>query len=59
MKRITCDSCNNEINTESVISISHTFGYGSQRDGDQIEIDLCEDCFDKLERNINLVKSFQ
>jgi hypothetical protein len=60
MRTIKCDSCQTTIEDyNKLISINHIFRYGSQRDGDSIQIDLCEDCLDKLERNISLVKSFE
>jgi hypothetical protein len=60
MRTIKCDSCQTTIEDYyKHISINDIFRYGSQRDGDSIQIDLCEDCLDKLERNISLVKSFE
>ena len=49
MKIIKCDSCQTTIEDHNkLISINHIFGYGSQRYGDDVQIDLCEDCFDKI-----------
>jgi hypothetical protein len=47
MIKIFCDKCTREINQEdeSVVKIEHLFSYGSPRDGDKVEIELCEDCF--------------
>ena len=60
MKTITCDVCDNRIDDiNKLISINHIFRYGSQRDGDGVSIDLCEDCFDKLDRHIKKVKDFE
>ena len=60
MRTITCDVCDNRIDDiNKLISINHIFRYGSQRDGDDISIDLCEDCFDKLDRHIKKVKDFE
>jgi len=56
MKKIFCDSCEIEINHNNYVSISHQFGYGSQRDGDRVEIDLCENCLERLETNIKRIK---
>jgi hypothetical protein len=56
MKKIFCDSCEIEINNNDYVSISHQFGYGSQRDGDHVEIDLCENCLDQLETSIKQIK---
>jgi hypothetical protein len=56
MKKVFCDSCEIEIDRDDYVSISYQFGYGSQRDGDQVEIDLCENCLDLLETNIKRIK---
>jgi hypothetical protein len=48
MIKIFCDKCEEQIRKESVVKIQHTFGYGSPRDGDMIEIELCEDCFQDI-----------
>ena len=56
MKKVFCDSCEIEINHNNYVSILHQFGYGSQRDGDRVEIDLCENCLERLETNIKRIK---
>lgn len=46
IKKITkkkCDFCGTLIQYDS-ISIDHTFGYGSKRDGSRMSIDICEEC---------------
>ena len=49
MIKFYCDGCGDQVDTinhfNEVISIKHTFGYGSKRDGDSVDIDLCESCF--------------
>lgn len=60
MRIIKCDSCNSIIEDYNKLThVNHIFRYGSQRDGDSIEIDFCEDCLDKLDRNINMVKDLK
>lgn len=57
MRIIKCDGCDGIIeDINKLISINHIFRYGSQRDGDEITIDLCEDCIDKLERHVKEIK---
>ena len=48
MVKIFCDKCNEQIREENTVKIQHTFGYGSPRDGDTVELDLCEDCFESF-----------
>jgi hypothetical protein len=48
MIKILCDKCTQEIKSENVVKIQHTFGYSSPRDGDTVEIELCEDCFQDI-----------
>jgi hypothetical protein len=52
---IYCNNCFTEIKSNPV-QINHTFGYGSKRDGESVEIHLCENCFEKifLEKKLNL-----
>ena len=60
MRQIYCDSCESQIvDYNKLIAVNHIFRYGSGRDGDHIEIDLCEDCVDKLERHIKKVKDLE
>ena len=37
--------CNPE---EEVLSVDHTWGYFSEKDGERHSFDLCESCYDKL-----------
>jgi hypothetical protein len=55
MNFIYCDNCFSKIENNP-IQINHTFGYGSKRDGDSVELHLCENCFEKifLEKKLNL-----
>ena len=57
MIKIFCDSCENEMQLNDYVKIEHTFSYGSQRDGDTVNLDLCEFCFEKIYENIKNVKS--
>lgn len=46
-----CDMCRKvyDINdTENRFGIRHQFGYGSVHDGDELMVDLCCECADKL-----------
>lgn len=52
MIKIECDMCGNEV-PEDIITIEHTFGYNSPRDGDHVRLDLCEMCFDKILKNVS------
>ena len=51
MKTYTCDLCRTHIdNPEEMVSIKHQYGYNSNgRDGDMIELDICERCLQKIE----------
>ena len=46
--KIECDRCGKEHKEFSlepeILEFKQEFGYGSKRDGDFIEFDLCEDC---------------
>ncbi len=44
---ISCDRCGEkeDFDTMGTISLRHEFGYGSERDGDYLEADICEKCF--------------
>lgn len=48
MIKIFCDKCDEQIREERLVRIKHTFSYGSPRDGDTIELDLCEDCLQDI-----------
>ncbi len=48
-KKMICDRCGLERDAEGddMISIHHEYGYGSQRDTEYVEADICEKCFDE------------
>lgn len=52
MKIFKCDFCGkelDELDTQEGFGFHHPhIGYGSQYDGESIDIDLCCDCFDKM-----------
>jgi len=52
-----CDKCGIEVDEFSldneIVSFSHTFGYGTQHDGDCISFDICAKCFFEKIKNIN------
>lgn len=51
---VFCDICKNEIKKdkfgyfEDYVHIEKTWGYNSRKDGVKENLDICEDCFDKL-----------
>ncbi len=58
MTKIICDRCEKEITNEDVemgayINITHDHGYGSDRDGETDDIDLCEKCWCEVVSEIN------
>lgn len=51
LKEVICDSCKNSCKKEfdfEYATLNAHWGYGSKKDGDVYQIDLCEDCFDKI-----------
>ena len=49
---MVCDRCGEKQEiTMDMIEVRHQFGYGSQRDGDYIEFDLCENCLVEVIKN--------
>lgn len=43
--RIVCNKCGKELGKfESCFSIYDAFGYGSENDGDIVDLDLCNEC---------------
>ena len=52
-EEVICNSCSrnlkieNGILTEGCFHARHSFGYFSNKDGKEYEIDLCEECFDR------------
>lgn len=50
-KTVICNMCGKKFDMwdkSNGFSTSDQFGYGSKRDGDNIELDLCCDCMDKV-----------
>ena len=44
-----CDRCGYEVKDyEDLIQLRHQYGYGSDKDGNYIEADICEDCFEDV-----------
>lgn len=54
MTKVTrlCNMCGKEIDEYCDFNISYRFGYGSIRDGDNIDIDLCNSCLDTFVTNL-------
>lgn len=48
MMKTICNMCDKEFAMGDDFSINHQFGYGSVHDGDDISVDLCNPCLDKL-----------
>ena len=50
--KILCNVCGKPIDQicedQAVISIHNSIGYGSKHDGNEMDLDICCDCFDKL-----------
>jgi hypothetical protein len=50
--KMFCNVCGKPIDQicedQAVVSIHNRIGYGSKYDGDEIDLDICCDCFDKL-----------
>jgi len=47
-----CDRCERDIKDfEELVEIRHEFGYGTHRDGDYFEVDICEDCILEVLKN--------
>jgi hypothetical protein len=54
-KQVWCNCCGKDISTVDVehdcidgVHIEANFGYGSSRDGDRVEVDLCDECCAKI-----------
>ena len=45
ISKIICNQCGREI---SVLCVEHTWGYFSEKDGENHRFDLCEECYDRL-----------
>lgn len=54
LQRVVCNCCGRELKVENgylkegCISVDHTFGYFSRKDGIRHRFDLCEDCYEKM-----------
>lgn len=54
LEAVFCNCCKKEllvkngILKEECITVSHDFGYFSERDGETQEFDLCEECYAKI-----------
>ena len=57
---IICDRCGTEqkvhhgLTEVDFIEIRHQYGYGSPKDGDYVETDICETCFDEIVHDSNI-----
>ena len=49
-----CDICKTEIFPDRISHLKHTFSYGSLRDGETWNIDICENCLEKIIEENNL-----
>lgn len=50
-KEITCNKCGKQLDfwdRQENFSINTRLGYGTKYDGDDLELDLCCDCMEKL-----------
>ena len=53
MKKVICNMCGKELDVWDLqenqdYSLHTKIGYGSKHDGDNVNLDLCCDCFDKI-----------
>ena len=51
---IKCNMCGGEIiqKYNSGFKVNHTYGYNSVFDCSSLELDLCDDCLDKLTKHL-------
>lgn len=62
---VVCNGCGknlpveNGILKEECISVRHSFGYFSKRDGQIQMFDLCEDCYEKLAAGLQIPAQVQ
>jgi len=57
ISKVTCNGCGKDMTYPDPIGTEHgcvrgvsfmvAFGYGSEHDGEQVEVDLCDECVDK------------
>ena len=43
-----CDKCGESVEHDDLIEIRYQYGYGSDKDGDYIETDICIGCLEKI-----------
>lgn len=54
ISKIICNQCGREISVingrpeKEVLCVEHTWGYFSEKDGENHRFDLCEECYDRL-----------
>ncbi len=55
-KKVICDRCGLERDPagDDMIEIRHEYGFGSPRDTEFIEADICEKCFDEIIKNMHI-----
>ena len=52
-KKMLCNMCGDEFdNSLGTLSIQTTLGYGSAFDGDELNVDFCGKCTDKIIRGL-------
>lgn len=55
IQQVICNCCGKKLETEKgylkeeCVHIEHVFGYFSRKDGIRKKLDLCEECFDRIE----------
>ncbi len=60
VEKVICNCCGKEIEKnshgymEDYIHIEKTWGYTSSKDGDKTNVDICEECWNKFERNFKI-----
>jgi len=43
-----CNKCGKVLSSYDDFKLNYRFGYGSKNDNDEIDLDLCNECLDKL-----------
>jgi len=62
ISEVYCDMCKKRIHTEldplheDYIHIEKRWGYGSKNDGQDVSVDICENCWEKIEQLIGKEK---
>ena len=56
-KKVICNCCGRQIDSEQqdYIYIKKEWGYFSKRDGCIMELCICEDCYDEIEKKMALL----